>query len=272
LSLTYYQKEKERTRETMVVEQTIYPHEYVGEMTFIAGVAGMSGARLFHYLENIEQLIADPMGSLLSTGGFSIYGGLIIGGIAVLWYVYRKGLSPTHVADASAPALMLAYGVGRIGCHISGDGDWGLPNDAPIPAYLGFLPEWIWAYSYPNNVLGIDLQKDFTNMGLESLTGKAWPTPLYEAIASILLFICLWSIRNRVKAPGVMFSIYLILNGLERFLIEKIRINPPYSFWGIEATQAELISITFMMGGIFGVLYLSRLQRYSRLSKEGSLK
>jgi prolipoprotein diacylglyceryltransferase len=75
-----------------------------------------------------------------------------------------------------------------------------------------------------------------------------------------------------VKAPGVMFSIYLILNGLERFLIEKIRINPPYSFWGIEATQAELISITFMMGGIFGVLYLSRLQRYSRLSKEGSLK
>ena len=145
--------------------------------------------------------------------------------------------------DACAPTLLLAYGIGRIGCQVSGDGDWGIPNTAPKPDWLSFMPDWFWAYDYPNNVLGV------------ALDTPHWPTPLYESIASIGLFLILFSFRRKIKVAGVMFSIYLILNGLERFFIEKIRENNELDFLGFHPTQAEIISTVLVLLGIAGWIW-----------------
>ncbi|MEX2379572.1 MAG: prolipoprotein diacylglyceryl transferase family protein [Vicingaceae bacterium] len=256
--LKYREKEKGKLPTPKLVEQQLHPHEMVGNMTMIAAIAGILGAKIFHNLENWDELAADPMDALLSFSGLSIYGGLIVGGGAVLWYAAKNGLKWVHVADACAPGLMAAYGVGRIGCQLAGDGDWGQPNDAPKPEWMSFLPDWMWAYDYPNNVLGIDLQEDFQRMGYESLTGNAWPTPFYETIMAGIIFAILWGLRKKIAIPGFIFSLYLSLNGIERFFIEKIRINPDYHFLGIEATQAEVISVSMFVAGIAGMIYFSK--------------
>ncbi len=252
----YREKEKQKREKPEYVEIQVYPHQLVGNITMIAAIAGILGAKIFHNLENIDDFVADPIGALLSFSGLSIYGGLIVGGFAVVYYVRKKNIALKHLLDAVAPALILAYAVGRIGCQLAGDGDWGLPNDAPKPEWLSFLPDWMWAFDYPNNVLGIDLKTDFANQGYESITGKAWPTPFYETVMSFIIFIILWSIRKKIHIPGMLFSIYLIFNGIERFLIEQIRINPKYHFLGIEATQAQIISTLLIISGIISTIYL----------------
>tara|TARA_R110002049_G_scaffold227347_5_gene399506 strand:- start:3131 stop:4291 length:1161 start_codon:yes stop_codon:yes gene_type:complete len=249
-------KTKLATPKTEMV--TMRPHEHVSNMTLIAAVAGILGAKLFHNLENLDELIADPIGALTSFSGLSIYGGLILGGGAVLYYAAKNGMKWIHVADACAPGLMAAYGMGRVGCQVSGDGDWGMPNDAPQPEWMSFLPDWTWAYDYPNNVLGVDLKEDFARMGLESITGKAWPTPFYETIMATIIFAILWSLRKKINIPGIIFSIYLALNGVERFLIEQIRINPDYHVAGLSFTQAEMIAVILFLSGILGMVYFTK--------------
>jgi prolipoprotein diacylglyceryltransferase len=123
---------------------------------------------------------------------------------------------------------------------------------------MSFLPDWMWAFDYPTNVLGINLQEDFHKMGLESITGNAWPTPFYETVMALTIFAILWAIRKRITVPGVMFSLYLAFNGIERFFIEKIRINPDYHFLGIEATQAEIISVAMFIFGILGMFFFTK--------------
>ena len=219
-------------------------------------------------IEDIPRLMEVPLDVIISGSGFSIYGGLIGGGTAVVLYARKKGMNILHVVDACAPALILAYGVGRIGCQLSGDGDWGIPNDAPMPDAISFLPEWMWAFDYPGNVLGIDLREDFIRNGYDSITGKAWPTPFYETIMSFIIFGILWGIRKKIKAPGVMFSIYLIFNGIERSLIEKIRINERYEIWGIEYTQAEFIAFLLIAFGIAGLWYFTKKHKSSLAEKQ----
>lgn len=254
--LKYREVKKQELKEPKEIEETIHPYQLVANMTLIAAISGILGAKIFHNLENIDDFIADPAGMFLSFSGLSIFGGLIVGGFSVVYYGHKKGLKPVHVIDACAPALLLAYGIGRIGCHLSGDGDWGIPNDSPMPEAISFLPEWMWAYDYPNNVLGVNLKADFTNMGLESITGKAWPTPFYETVMAVSMFLIMWTIRKKIHVPGLMFSVYLVMIGVERFFIEKIRINPPYHFFGIEATQAEVISTMLVIIGIIGIIWL----------------
>jgi len=252
----YREVKKHELQEPKEIDEEVHPYQLVGNMTLIAAVAGILGSKIFHNLENIDDFLHDPIDALLSFSGLSIYGGLIVGGLSVVWYARKNNLKPVHVVDACAPALILAYGVGRIGCQLSGDGDWGTPNDSAMPEIISFLPEWIWAYDYPNNVLGINLQQDFLKMGMESITGKAWPTPLYETLMSFVIFAGLWMFRKKMTIPGTMFSVYLIAIGIERFMIEKIRINPPYHLFGYEATQAEIISVALVLIGIAGLFYV----------------
>ncbi|MBL4657870.1 MAG: prolipoprotein diacylglyceryl transferase, partial [Flavobacteriales bacterium] len=175
------------------------------------------------------------------------------------YYAQKHGLGVIHMLDSAGPCLLLSYGVGRIGCQVAGDGDWGIPNDAPKPDWMSFLPDWVWAYDYPNNVLGLDLKTSFINDGYASITGNAWPTPLYESVVCILLFFVLWSIRKKFTIPGMMFSVYLILNGVERFLVEKIRVNTVYTIFDAEITQAEIISTVLFLTGVAGIFYFRRL-------------
>lgn len=206
---------------------------------------GFIGAKFFHILENLDTFAQDPMAMIFSRGGFTFYGGLLVATIFVAWYVRRKGLSVPRFADALAPGLMLAYGIGRIGCHLSGDGDWGIESN--LADKPGWVPAWLWNETYPNNILGIDLSAQ-----------GVYPTPLYEFAAASALFGALWMMRKHAFAPGWLFSVYLIFSGFERLLIEQIRVNNTFGLFGMDVTQAEVISVFLMVAGIVGLIYTSR--------------
>ncbi|PCH92766.1 MAG: diacylglyceryl transferase [Bacteroidetes bacterium] len=256
--LKFYDKKRVQLETPVYEDIVVHPHELIGNIVIIAAVAGLLGAKIFHNLENMDDFIDDPIGMLVSFSGLTFYGGMICGAGAVLYYMRKKGVGVLHMLDAGAPGLILAYGVGRIGCQVAGDGDWGIPNDMPQPAWLSFMPEWVWAYDYPNNVLGIDLQRDFAMKGLNSETGKAFPTPLYETAMALTIFAILWAIRKRITIPGMIFSIYLVFNGVERFFIEKIRINTVYEIFGNNITQAEIISTFMFLLGVTGIIYFAK--------------
>jgi phosphatidylglycerol:prolipoprotein diacylglycerol transferase len=235
----------------------IWPHDRVGDMLIYAFIFGFLGAKIFHNLENIDDLMRDPVGSLLSFSGLTFYGGLICATIAIWRYCTKNNMNPIHVADSFAPAMMLAYGVGRIGCQVAGDGDWGIVNTHPKP--FSWLPDWAWSYTYPHNVLGEGVRiPDCVGQYCAELPNRVFPTPLYEVIAALLLFAFLWSIRKKIKTPGVLTAIYLIVNGIERFLIELIRVNTKYSIFGIHPTQAELIATFMVISGIILLVYFKR--------------
>jgi len=264
--LKYRDAEKQRLPEPKEVTEVVRPYQHVGNMTFIAAIGGILGAKLFDAVEDLERFAADPIGVLFSGTGLSIYGGLIIGGGAVVYYAHKKGLKLVHVIDACAPGLMLAYGIGRIGCQLSGDGDWGTTNELPMPEALSFLPEWMWSFTYPHNVNadGI-LIAGCEGKYCYELPIPVWPTPFYETIMAFIIFAGLWLFRKKITIPGLMFSIYLIFNGIERFFIEKIRINPDYNIFGMKATQAELIAIVLFLVGVASAFYvLIRNKKTSR--------
>lgn len=240
---------------------TILPHQLIGNITIIALVSGLIGAKLFHNLENWNDFISDPIGALLSFDGLTFYGGLICATISI-WYFLRKyKIKFIHVCDALAPALMLAYGIGRIGCQLSGDGDWGVVNTNPKPTIFSFLPDWTWAYRYPHNVINEGIPIDNCQGRFCSiLENPVYPTAFYEAIAGIAIFFLLWGIRKKIQIPGIMFFLYLILNGTERFLIEKIRVNTLYPIFG-GVTQAEIISFILILCGISGIVYFFNIYR-----------
>ena len=161
-------------------------------------------------------------------------------------------MNPIHVMDAAAPAMIMGYAVGRIGCQLAGDGDWGIVNDLAQPSWW-FLPDWMWAYDYPRNVLnqGVPIEGCVGHY-CHRLANPVFPTPFYEVIASLIIFVILWSLRNRIKIPGMIFFIYVILNGFERFWIEKIRVNDEIHFLGMHPSQAEIISFILFFVGIVG--------------------
>lgn len=239
-------------------EVPFHSWEHVGNLIVIAVIFGFIGAKLFAWFEvggNFIEFISDPF------QGLTMYGGLICAAIAMTVYMRKNNLPVWHFYDAAAPALMLAYGVGRIGCHVSGDGDWGIVNTAPKPGWMSFLPDWMWAYQYPNNVNGVDtpipgcVYEEKYCMMLEQ---PVFPTPFYETVMCVLFFGVLWMLRKRISIPGVLFFVYLFLNGIERLLIESIRVNKPMDFLGMQVTQAQLISGTFLIAGIAGIVYLLR--------------
>ncbi len=258
LAISYYFKNKEEKQKKSltgkVTEELQHPHELVGTITIIAAIFGLLGAKIFHNLENLDDLMRDPIDALISFSGLTMYGGLIMGGAAVLVFAKRNGIDWKHMCDAAAPGLMLSYGTGRIGCQMSGDGDWGIDNLAAKPDWLSMFPDWVWAYKYPNNVLGEGVPiEGCIGKHCAELANPVFPTPLYEAVACILLFFVLWSFRKKITAPFMMFSIYMVLNGVERFFIEKIRINTLYHTGTFAFTQAELISSLLIIGGLVGI-------------------
>ena len=240
------------------IEKEIHPYELVGNMTMIAAVSGIIGAKLFHNLENIGEFMADPIGQLMAFSGLTFYGGLIAGAFAVIWYGRKYNIKPLNLADAAAPGLMLAYGVGRIGCQLSGDGDWGVTNLATKPDWIAILPDWMWSFTYPHNVIneGIPIEGCMGRYCME-LANPVWPTAFYEVVMATLIFSFLWAMRKRIKVAGVLFFVYLSLNGVERFFIEKIRVNTKYDILG-GITQAEIISASLVLIGLLVVFLLYR--------------
>ncbi|MFT3844410.1 MAG: prolipoprotein diacylglyceryl transferase [Lacibacter sp.] len=293
--MRWYEKNKQKTSKPEERMVRVWPHERVGDMTVMAAIFGFGGAKIFHNLENWEEFIADPVGSLVSFSGLTFYGGLICAAAAIIIYAKRKGISLRHLADAFGPAMMIAYAIGRIGCQVAGDGDWGIPNSAYVAdstavvriaepgefekalqknkAYLAeefrgvtdvdhiprasfkapsFLPDWMVAYSYPHNVnsMGVKLAGCEDGEHCNYLPLPVFPTPFYETVVCLLFFGILLFAQKRIKVAGGLVSLYLVLTGIERFFIEKIRVNTKYHDLPFEPTQAELISIGLVILGI----------------------
>jgi phosphatidylglycerol:prolipoprotein diacylglycerol transferase len=249
----YAENKKQRLDKPVTKTVKVHPYELMGNLLVWAAVWGFAGAKLFNGLENWGDFMKDPIGMLIGFSGLTFYGGLICGGAAVLYIANKHGVKPLNMLDIGGPGMMLAYGVGRIGCQMSGDGDWGVNNLAPKPHWLSWAPDWMWSFNFPHNVSMEDAGNKIANCAgkyCNVLKIPVFPTSFYESVVCILLFFFLWSIRDRIKMPGVMFGIYLVLNGVERFLIELIRINTRYNVAGIPFTQAEMISLCLVIAGI----------------------
>ncbi|MCB0397213.1 MAG: prolipoprotein diacylglyceryl transferase [Flavobacteriales bacterium] len=272
-ALSAWSKKREKDKEKLAKPEwrnvEIHPYDLVGNLTLIAAAGGLIGAKIFHILEDTTDFMRDPIGALTSFSGLTFYGGLIVGAASVLWYARKKGIPLLRLMDATAPALMLAYGVGRIGCQMAGDGDWGIVNTHPMPDWMSFLPEWMWAFDYPHNVNGVGIPiPGCEGKHCAVLPETVYPTPFYESVMGIGLFGFLWSIRKKLLMPGMMFCIYLVVNGLERFFIEKIRVNATYDILGHAITQAEIISAALVLVGITGIWLIRKRGAVSSTSDQ----
>jgi phosphatidylglycerol:prolipoprotein diacylglycerol transferase len=184
----------------------------------ITGLSGLAGSRLYHLLETPAEFFADPWPQLFSTMGFAFFGAVIGGFLALLYLARRFKMRPLLMLDAASPAGALGYGIGRIGCLISGDGDYGIPTSLP------------WGMSFPN--------------GIVPTTQRVHPTPIYEFLVAVLIFWILWRRGARAlktHAPnGIVFATYLVLTGVARLLVEFIRINPCSIYWHTNAEATTL--------------------------------
>jgi phosphatidylglycerol:prolipoprotein diacylglycerol transferase len=238
-----------------------YPSDNMGDLVVLAAVLGVLGAVLFNFLESsagYDRFWEDPIGFL--TNGLSIYGGLICAGAGFAIYARKKNLHIGHFFDAIVPGVMLANGLGRIGCQVSGDGDWGITNTAPKPDWL---PQWLWSDYYPHNI--VNESQGVTIPGCleehcNQLAHPAYPTPIYEFLMCTVVFLILWSLRKPLTSkPGMVFSIFMILIGIQRFAIEQWRAisdRELYHIFGWQLKQSELISVILFLAGTALSLYL----------------
>jgi phosphatidylglycerol---prolipoprotein diacylglyceryl transferase len=216
-------------------------HSLVGDLAVVSAAAGLVGARVFDILDHPAAFWADPAAMILTRSGFSIYGGLCFGIAAGVLFLRRHAVPVAPMLDAAAPSLMLGYAIGRLGCQLAGDGDWGIASNMSLkPAWL---PDWLWAQTYDGNIIGVVIPEP-----------GVYPTPVYESVAAFVLFAWLLVLRSDAQRTGYLFSVYLLLAGFERLLVEKIRLNPKHDWLGFHLTQAEAISVILVVAGLLGVL------------------
>ena len=230
------------------------------EITLIAIIFGIAGSKLFSLIENWDDFLRDPIGMAFSPGGLTFYGGLILVTIVIIVWVRRKKIPFLFVADATSPSLALAYGIGRIGCHLAGDGDYGLPTNLP------------WGTNYQNGTVppsamfrGSEIARHYPN-GIVPDNTPLHPAPVYEFLIMVVIFWILWKLRKKDWADGRLFMLYLIFAGLERFSIEFIRLNPKLMF-GL--SEAQLISVVMMIIGGAGFYYFASKKHYKKFIPTG---
>jgi len=241
----------------------VRPYQKLGDILTVAAISGVFGAKLFSVFENLPAFFNDPIGVFFSGSGLNVLGGFIVAAVMVMLYVRKLGLPIAHIADAASPAIITGYAVGRMGCHFSGDGDWGKVNALAKPDWF-FLPDWVWSYSYPNNVSKQGLKMpDCDYVYCWELSPGVWPTPIYEITMLAIVFGILWYLRTRINIPGFLFFVYFLLYGILRFIIEFARVNEKYELLGMNYSQAQYISILFWFIGIGGMLYLWKRSKSS---------
>ena len=254
---TWRSYNKKKLPKPVVENVEVHPYELTANFILLAAVTGIIGAKIFDILENLSAFLANPIKTLFAFQGLTFYGGLIVAAITLIWYARKNKIHWLIFVDSAAPALLLAYCVGRLGCQFSGDGCWGIVNVNPKPEWLSFLPDWAWAFDFPHNVIREgELIENCSGQFCRVLEQPVYPTSLYESVMALIFFIFVWLIRKKIMINGLLFSIYLVINGISRFLIEKIRVNPPYHIGSLEITQAEIISFVLIIIGITGSIYL----------------
>jgi len=250
LVLKWYEKHKIKLTKPEEKTFKIWPHDRVGDIVLYAAIFGFLGAKIFHNLENWGEFVKDPIGNLIAFSGLTFYGGLICATVAIIYFARKHKIGVVHLADAMAPTMMFAYAMGRIGCQVSGDGDWGIVNNNPKP--FAWMPDGLWSSVYAHNVIGEGVPiKDCVGQYCNQLPMPVYPTALYEVIACLLLFGVLWFLRTRINVAGRLAALYLMFNGIERFSIEQIRVNTKYVDLPFQPTQAEIIALVLFLGGVF---------------------
>jgi phosphatidylglycerol:prolipoprotein diacylglycerol transferase len=226
--VAYYVMRADMARRGLAAKDSTTAEMFVA----VPALIGIVGAKLYHVLETPRQLLADPVGQLFSRYGLAWFGGLLAGLAAFVWLARKFKIPLLEIFDAGSAAAAIGYGVGRIGCLLSGDGDYGKPTSLP------------WGMSFPN--------------GLVPTSDRVHPTPIYEFVAACAIAWVLWRLGTRQLATrakhaaatmrsGTVFAAYLILTGVARFLVETIRINPR-SFLGL--TNAQAASVVCMIAGV----------------------
>ena len=232
--------------------------ERAWDLVFMAVIGGILGAKGYYLLLNFPRVVENPVDMILARGGLVWYGGFIVATALVVWEIRRQKLPLAATADLHAPALALAYGVGRIGCFLVGD-DWGLPTASPLGVRF---PQG----TPPSSVAQIEQQFGITvDPELIAQYGQVvpvHPTQLYEVAMTTVIFIILWRIRRHDHLPGWLFMLWLALAGVERFLVEFLRAKDD-RFLG-PLTVAQAISLVIIAIGIAGVVKLSRPKEPAR--------
>lgn len=203
------------------------PVDWAYEMIFAALIGGLVGARLYWIVANWDQASDDLLGTIFSGSGLTWFGGAAGGALAVILWARWRGWLGLQLLDTAAPALAVGYAVGRIGCQLSGDGDYGGPTDLP------------WAMAYPDGVIPTD--------------EEVHPTPIYETLAMGLAALLLWRLRDALR-PGALFALYLVIAGIERFLVEFVRRNDAVL---IGLTEAQLTAAAMLVGGAIWLAILA---------------
>lgn len=199
-----------------------------------AAIWGFVGAKIYYLLEHLPTLTMHDLGGM----GFTWYGGLIGGVVAALVIVHRHQLPLGVVAGAAAVPLTVAYGIGRLGCLLAGDGTYGEPTSVP------------WAMSFPNGVVPTDV--------------PVHPTPLYEALAAVAIATFLWAL-GKLWTPPAVFGAYLAMSGISRFLVEYLRINEPAL---LELTQPQLWALVSLIAGVVLIAHTRHLNRPRRAAAQ----
>jgi phosphatidylglycerol:prolipoprotein diacylglycerol transferase len=218
------------------------PVDWAYEMGFAALLGGIAGSRIYFIVQNYDSVKDDLLGKLFSGSGLVWYGGAIGGALAVLLWAWYRGFLGLALLDLAAPALALGYAIGRCGCQLSGDGDYGKPWNGP------------WAMSYPHGTVPTDR--------------TVHPTPVYETLAMGLGAWVLWQLRDRVRA-GVLFAIYLLYAGVERFLVEFLRRNSDVAL-GLTAAQLESLGM-MLIGAVWIAVVRRRHGSLSRVTPTDSI-
>jgi len=204
------------------------PVDWAYEILFCALIGGLVGSRVDYLIQNFDEVSDDLLGNLFSGSGLVWFGGLVGGAAAVLLWAWRRGFLRAGLLDLCAPGLALGYAIGRVGCQLSGDGDYGKPSDLP------------WAMSYPDGTVPTDREVQ--------------PTPIYESLAMGYAALVLWQLRDRFR-PGVLFAFYLVIAGVERLLIEFVRRNDAV-LAGL--TLAQIVAIGLIAAGAAWLVAASR--------------
>jgi len=213
--------------------------DLAGTIIIAAIIGGIIGSKIYFLIENPSLVKEDFFGTVFSGAGLVWYGGLLGGLLAVTWWIRKKGLPFLLVGDLLAPLLLMGQGMGRIGCFLAGDGCYGPPTDVP------------WAMSFPNGVV--------------PTTELVHPTPLYDAILLISLFLILWSVRKKEFRPGTFFGLFGMFMGTERFFSEFLRTHPREIFGML--TQAQFFSIVLFICGLGLIIYVNKIKKYPNTEK-----
>ncbi len=265
----YYVLHKEHVRLKFNVD-------YAGTLLIIGLICGIAGAKIFYIVGEWEQFMQDPVGMLFSPAGLVWYGGFAGGLLGMFYYIRKKRLPILQYLDMIGLGGMIGYAVGRLGCHISGDGDYGIPTNLPWGTiyangtvkpsvatrdYFARNPEAAERWNFnelSENVVNADRFGIITEF---DTTVAMHPTPVYEFLMGVIVFFILWKLRLKLRVAGMLFGAYLIAMAVQRFGIEFLRLNPIIA---LGLSQAQLFSIAVFIAGIIMIYILKKREQLNK--------